>query len=272
MKRTVFFVSDGTGITAENLGQSLLTQFEGVELEKITLPYVNTPQKAQEALERINLAALQQTERPIVFSTLVDTETSEIVAKCKGLFLGFFQTFLVPLEREFQAKSAHRVGRMHGMANYDTYMSRMDAVNYTLSHDDGLSTKHYNEADIIIIGVSRCGKTPTCLYLALQFGIFAANYPFTEEDIGTLELPPSLAEHRSKLFGLTIDAQRLQAIRHERRPNSRYASLAQCQLEVRQVEKLLQREKIPYLNSTSHSIEEIATTVLTMQGIKRRLI
>jgi regulator of PEP synthase PpsR (kinase-PPPase family) len=271
MKRSVFFISDGTGITVENLGQSLLTQFEGLEFEKITLPYINTPQKGMEALERINAVAAQASQPPIVFSTLVNMEISGIVATCNGLFLDFFKTFLVPLEKELQTKSSHHVGRMHSMANYDTYMSRINAVNYTLSHDDGVSTKHYDEADIIIIGVSRCGKTPTCLYLALQFGIFAANYPFTEEDISHLELPPSLAAHREKLFGLTIEGQRLQAIRHERRPNSRYASLAQCQLEIKQVEKLFQTEKIPYLNSTFHSIEEIATTVLAMRGIKRRL-
>jgi [pyruvate, water dikinase]-phosphate phosphotransferase / [pyruvate, water dikinase] kinase len=271
MKRTVFFISDGTGITAETLGDSLLTQFEQIQFDKITIPYIDTPEKARLAVEQINAAATQDGWQPIVFSTLVDPATRTLVQTCRGLFLDFFTTFIGALERELQMPSTHHVGRMHGLVDYKAYMTRMEAVNYTLSHDDGLRSQNYDDADLILVGVSRCGKTPTSLYLALQFGLYAAIYPFTADDMGNLVLPDILKVHRTKLFGLSIDPVRLQLIRQERRPNSQYASLAQCQEEVRKVEQLFQRENIPFLSSTTRSIEEIASSVLSTMGLKRKL-
>lgn len=271
MKRTVFFISDGTGITAETLGHSLLTQFENLSFEKITIPYVDTLTKAEEIVTRINQTATKDENKPLIFSTLVNPEIREIINKSHGLLLDFFKTFINPLEAELKTKSTHHIGRMHGLVDYNAYMTRINAVNYTQSHDDGLSQQNYAKADIILIGVSRCGKTPTCLYLALQFGTFAANYPFTEEDMSELKLSPTLQKYKHKLFGLTIAPERLHAIREERRPNSRYASVAQCELEIKKVENLFRSEKIPFLSTTTRSIEEIATTVLTTMGIKRRL-
>lgn len=271
MKRTAFFISDGTGITAETLGHSLLTQFEHVHFEKVTVPYVDTIAKALTVIDRINQTAIQDGARPIIFATLVDQEIRELISTSQALLLDFFNTFLNPLEVELNTKSSHNVGRMHGLVDYDAYMMRINAVNYTLSHDDGIGTQNYRAADIILIGVSRCGKTPTCLYMALQFGVYAANYPFAEEDMENLQLPSFLEDHRSKLFGLTIDPKRLSLIRNERRANSRYASFEQCQLEVRKVEELFRNEKIAYLSSTTRSIEEIAATILATREFKRRL-
>lgn len=271
MKRTVFFISDGTGITAETLGHSLLTQFENLSFEKIIIPYVDTLDKAQEIVTRINQTAEQDQNKPLIFSTLVNHEIRLIINKSKGLLLDFFDTFINPLEAELGTQSSHNIGRMHGLVDYNAYMARINAVNYTQSHDDGVSTQNYDKADVVLIGVSRCGKTPTCLYLALQFGTFAANYPFTEEDMSELKLPKPLQQNKNKLFGLTIEPERLHAIRQERRPNSRYASLAQCELEVKKVENLLRNEKIPFLSTTARSIEEIATSVVATMGIKRRL-
>lgn len=271
MKRTVFFVSDGTGITAETLGHSLLTQFEQIQFEKITVPYVDTPQKAQAVIDRIDQTATQDGTRPLIFATLINPEIRALIATSKGLLFDFFNAFLDPLETELNSRSSHSIGRMHGVVDYNAYMTRINAVNYTLSHDDGLSTQNYGKADLILVAISRCGKTPTCLYLAMQFGIYAANYPFTEEDLENLNLPPILQQHRSKLFGLTIDPSRLHAVRQQRRPHSVYASLEQCQFEVKKVEKLFQRENIPYLSSTARSIEEIASSILVTMGIKRRL-
>lgn len=271
MKRTVFFISDGTGITAETLGQSLLTQFDEIQFDKITIPYIDTADKAQTALTTINDTADKDSNKPLIFSTLVNPEIRALLATSKGLLLDFFDTFLNPLEKELQTHSSHHVGRMHGMVDYNAYMTRINAVNYTLSHDDGVSTQNYDKADIILIGVSRCGKTPTCLYLALQFGIYAANYPFTEDDMAQLKLPPFLQQHRAKLFGLTIQPDRLHLIRQERRPGSRYAALEQCQTEILKVEQLFKRERIAYLSSTARSIEEIASSIVATMGIKRRL-
>lgn len=271
MKRSVFFLSDRTGITAETLGHSLLTQFEGIEFTQVNVPFLDSPEKASRTVERINLAAQQDGEKPIIFATLLNDEIREIVNQSQGQIFDFFETFINPLEAALNTPSAHAIGRSHGIKGYDTYKTRIDAVNFALSNDDGSTTRHYPDADIILIGVSRTGKTPTCLYLALQYGIHAANYPITEEDLDKTRLPEAIMPYRDKLFGLTIDAERLHQIRNERRKNSRYASREQCNLEVRTVEQLYQQERIDFLDTSTISIEEIATTILHQTGIARRL-
>ena len=269
-RRTVFFVSDQTGVTAETMGHSLLTQFEGLEYRPVTLPFVSSVDKAQEAVRKINAAAVEEGLRPIIFSTLVQDELREIVMSSNGLFLDFFAAFVGPLERELDTRSTHRAGRAHGMADLAAYTTRINATNYSLANDDG-ATGEYANADVVLIGVSRSGKTPTCLYMALQYGIFAANYPLTDEDLEAGELPPRLTAHRPKLYGLTIRSERLQQIRNERRPDSRYASPQQVQYEVRAAEALFQRYAVPYIDTTECSIEEIASRILNNSGIERRL-
>lgn len=271
MKRTVFFISDGTGITAETLGHTLLTQFDKVEFEHTIIPYVNTVKKAHAAVKKINLIAENDGTRPIVFSTLVNPKIRSVIATSNGLLLDFFKTFMDSLEQELKIQPTPHVGHMHGLVDYKAYMMRIEAVDYSLNHDDGLRSQNYDQADLILIGVSRCGKTPTSLYLALQHGLFVANYPFTEDDLNHLKLPDCLKPYHAKLFGLIIDPMRLHLIRQERRPNSRYASLAQCKFEVREVENFYQHEKIPYLSSTTRSIEEMASSILATLGLKRRL-
>ncbi|HRD68646.1 MAG TPA: pyruvate, water dikinase regulatory protein [Legionella sp.] len=271
MKRYVFMLSDGTGITAETLGNSLITQFENIAFEKYTLPYIDSIQKAEHVVERINHAYDEQGIKPLVFMTLVNPEIRKAVQKANACIFDLFSTFIGPLEKELNEKSSYTVGRTHGVANDKSYTHRIEAVEYALSHDDGVKTRGYDKADIILIGVSRCGKTPSCLYMALQYGILAANYPFTDDDLAGFHLPEVLRPFKNKLFGLTIDTHRLQQIRSERRPNSQYASLEQCRLEVTEVEAMYQKEKIPYLNSTKFSIEEIATKVLATSGLQRKI-
>lgn len=270
MKRHAFFISDRTAITAQALGQSLLSQFDGVDWERRTLPFVDTVTKARETAELIDRTARSTDARPIVFCTLVHPELREALAACNGVIFDLFEAFIGPLEAELGLHSTHTVGRSHGMADQAGYQSRIDAVNYALSHDDGGGTTGYGQAEIILVGVSRSGKTPTSLYLALQHGIYAANYPLTEEDLAQPQLPAVLRPYRGKLYGLSIDPQRLHRIRSERRPDSRYASLKQCRLEVGQVEALFRRERIPILDTTSISIEEIATVVVQEAGLQRR--
>ena len=269
-KRTVFFVSDRTGITAETLGHSLLTQF-AVELELVTLPFIDNAERAHLALRQIEEANRASGEKSLVFSTVIDGEVRSILRSADAVIFDFFETFIAPLEQELKMPSSHMVGRSHGMVDNAMYNVRIDAMNYALNHDDGVTTHHYSQADVILLGVSRTGKTPACIYLALQYGIFAANYPLTEEDLLHMGLPKSLEPHRHKLYGLTIRPDRLESIRSERRPNSRYASLRQCQYEIARAETLFRREKIPYSNTTSMSIEEIATTILHERKLKRRL-
>jgi len=270
-RRTVFFVSDQTGVTAETMGHSLLTQFEGLEFRAVTLPFISTVDKAEEAVRRINRAAAEEGARPIIFSTLVQDELREIfVTRANALFLDFFAAFVGPLEAELQTRSTHRAGRAHGIADLAAYTTRINATNYALANDDGAGGD-YEHADVILVGVSRSGKTPTCLYMALQYGIFAANYPLTDEDLEAGTLPARLEAHRRKLYGLTIKPERLHQIRSERRPESRYASRQQVQFELRAAEALFQRYGIPVIDTTECSIEEIASRILNNTGIERRL-
>ena len=267
LERTVYFVSDGTGITAENLAHSLLSQFEGVRFRQIRIPFVDCHEKAAAAVERINESSRREGTRPIVFTTLVDNELSQIVHTSNAFCLSFFETFLAPLEAELGARSTHTVGRLHGSADSYDYKNRIEAINYTLSHDDGITNHGLEEADVILVGVSRCGKTPTSLYLAMQFGVKAANFPLIPEDFERNTLPGSIERFREKLFGLTIRPERLNQIRSERRPGSNYASLDNCRYEIREAEKLMRRESIRWLDSSAKSIEEISATVMqTLRG------
>jgi regulator of PEP synthase PpsR (kinase-PPPase family) len=262
IKRTVFFVSDGTGLTAEALGHSLLTQFEAIEFKQIRIPFLDNVDKAHDAVARINAQGELDGMRSIVFTTLINQEISGIVHQADAYCLSYFESFLAPLENELGVKSSHTVGRSHSTADSSDYKKRIESINYTLAHDDGITDRDLAEADVILVAVSRCGKTPTSLYLAMQFGLKAANFPLIPEDFDRGRLPSTLERFRSKLFGLTIQPERLNQIREERRPNSTYASLANCRFEVAEAEKMMRREGIRWLDSSSKSIEEIAATLL----------
>ncbi|MBK1733823.1 phosphoenolpyruvate synthase regulatory protein [Halorhodospira abdelmalekii] len=273
--RRVFFVSDRTGITAEALGCSLLTQF-AVATEQATLPFVDTPERARSALQRIETVSMADRHRPIVFSTIIDQEVLAVLRESEKIVLfDFFDTFIQPLERELKIPSQHIIGRSHGIADDTMYDVRIEAMNFALHHDDGATLRHYGRADIILVGVSRSGKTPAALYLALQYGIYAANYPLTADDFSSVRarsgLPEGLRQQQDRLFGLTIDPDRLHQIRQERRPNSRYAELRQCELEVARAEAMFRRERIPYMDITTMSIEEIASTLIHQRGLPRRV-
>jgi hypothetical protein len=270
-RRTVFFVSDGTGITAQMLGHSLLTQFEGIEFNQVTLPFVDSTDKAQECLERIERESLRGDGQPIVFSTLVNGDVREVVRRANALFVDFFEAFIGPLEAGLGLKSSHTIGRSHSALDKQEYKQRIEAVNFAMAHDDGASHRELGEADVILVGVSRSGKTPTSLYLALQFGVKAANYPLIPEDFARAELPETLRAYKPRLYGLTIAPERLHEIRRERRPGSHYADPGNCRYEVAQAEALMTREGIRWINSTAKSIEEIATTILRELKLERHV-
>jgi regulator of PEP synthase PpsR (kinase-PPPase family) len=266
--RPVFYVSDGTGITAETIGHSLLTQFRNTQFATERIPFVDSVERAREIGARIRAAGETSGLRPIVVNSCVNGEFTDAIASSGALLLDVFEPFMSSLELELGECRQPRVGQAHGMVDFDTYHKRINAMNYALTHDDGMSV-NYDDADMILVAVSRAGKTPTCVYLALHYGIAAANYPLTEEDLEHDRLPPRLRAHRSKLFGLTIDPVRLQQIRQERRPNSRYAELETCRKEVAAAEALFRAERIPVLSTTHTSIEEIASKVMTTLGIRR---
>ncbi|MGE5638664.1 MAG: pyruvate, water dikinase regulatory protein [Clostridia bacterium] len=269
-RRTVFFLSDGTGITAQMLGHSLLTQFEGVEFDQVTLPFIDSAEKAEECLARIHAEAARGNGQPIVFSTLVNQDLRHVVRKANALFLDFFETFIDPLEAGLGVKSSHTIGRSHAQ-DKNHYQQRMEAINFAMAHDDGASHRELAQADVILVGVSRSGKTPTSLYLAMQFGVKTANYPLIPEDFDRRQLPQALHGFKGKLYGLTIAPERLHEIRKERRPGSKYADLANCRHEVDAAEMLMRREGIRCINSTTKSIEEIATTILREFRIHRQV-
>ena len=259
---TAFFISDGTGITAETFGNSILAQFS-LRARHVRRPFVDSPDKAHQVVREINHTAESEGRKPIVFLTLVDPEVLSVVKRhANGLVMDMFNTFIEPLEAEFGITSNHRIGRFSDVSESQEYTDRIEAINFALAHDDGQSSKSLAEADVILVGVSRSGKTPTSLYLAMQHGIKAANYPLIPEDFERGKLPSTLAPFKAKCFGLTIDPDRLARIRNERRPSSKYASPENCRYEVREGETMMKREGIAWLSSTHKSIEEIATTIL----------
>jgi len=260
--RTVFYISDGTGITAETFGNAILAQFD-FKPRHVRLPFIDTVDKAHQTVRQINHTAELEGNKPIVFTTLVNMEILGIIQQgCKGMLLDMFGTFVHPLEQELGITSHHRVGRFSDISVSKEYSDRIAAINFSLDHDDGQSHRDLSGADVILIGVSRSGKTPTSLYLAMQCGLKVANYPLIPEDFERRQLPSALLPHQKKIFGLTIDPQRLAEIRHERRPGSRYASLTNCRSEVNEAEAMMRRAGIRWLSTTTKSIEEIATTIL----------
>ena len=270
-ERSVFFLSDQTGVTAETLGHSLITQFAGQNFRQVTLPFIDSEDKARAAVERINRAGQGEALKPVVFSTLVHPNLRAIVRGSDGLHLDIFDAFLKPLATEFDEKPTYTLGVAHGMSDIDAYMRRIEATNFALANDDGGVSQNYDVADVILVGVSRSGKTPTCLYLALQYGVYAANFPLTDDELEDGSLPKFLLQQKQKLFGLTIEPQRLQQIRKERRPMGKYSSAQQVRFELRESDKIFRRYGIPNVDTTKFSIEEISSRILDSTGVERRV-
>ncbi len=268
--RTVFFISDRTGITAEALGNSLLTQFPQIDFKRVNLAFIDTQKKAQTAAQLIKEASETDGQPALIFSTQVSNEYRHLLENSGGIIFDFFETYISKMEKILETQSSHEMGLSHGVGNKNTYSGRIDSINFALNNDDGLTTKNYETADIILTGVSRSGKTPTCLFLALQYGIYAANYPLIEEDLDTSKLPNALKGFKNKLYGLSINPVRLQNIRDVRRSNSGYASIEQCRKEVRRAEDMFVQNDVPYIDTSHISIEEIAGRILQKSKLERR--
>lgn len=267
--RSAFFISDSTCITAQNLGRSLLSQFDAIPFKQTSIRFINSFDKAASAMETITAAYQEQGVKPLVFSTLTSQELRTIVSNAPCEFFDLFEMFVNTMERILGTTSVPATGHSHGIIDKEEYFERMDAVNYTLSHDDGANLKQLDEADIILIGISRSGKTPTCLDLSLNYSLRAANYPLNDDNLEELALPQILNEHKNKLFGLTTSVARLVNIRSERLPNTKYASVSQCSYEIRQAETLFKRHNIPYINSENMSIEEAAATIMDKKQLTK---
>ncbi len=261
----VFLISDSTAITVETLGRGILSQFPQISTEVRVERFVEDHASLAPILDSI-LAAMAAGKQPVVFCTLVDTSLLQAIRNTGVLVLDIFTPLTQALAQYWGELPQPRRGRSHGTATLPQYEQRMQAVHYALLCDDGVQAGHYDKADLILVGVSRSGKTPTALYLAMQYSLFVANYPFTEEDMATASLPAALQAYRSRLFGLMISSQRLHEIREARRPRSPYASVAQCELELRHMELLFRQEGIPCLDVTHRSVEEVAGQILLRTG------
>lgn len=270
MKRTMFFISDGTAITAETMGHSLISQFPKVTFQQVRLPFVDNEAACREAVAAIDGASERDGAPAFVINTIVNQDLGAIIATSSGVVLDLFGTFVTTLEDALGMRHQPAVGQAHGLTNVDKYEGRMDATHYAISHDDGVSVD-FKDADLILVGVSRSGKTPTCLYMALHFGVRAANYPLTPEDLDHMRLPPFLRRYKYKIVGLDIDPVRLAQIRETRRPGSRYASLRQCRQEVESAQSLLRVEGVPMFETTHSSVEEISSRVLMQLGLQREM-
>ena len=266
--RQVYFVSNGTAITAETLGMSLLAQFSGHQFRTRTIPFVDTFEKAHAVGEEIDRNIDEENLLPIVICTMADPDLMKIVMQSKALVIDPLSEFLPRLEKVLAAQHL-QPGQSHRIVNPSLYESRIDAIDYAMLHDDGGRIQNYDEADIILVGVSRSGKTPSCLYLALQFGLKAANYPITEEDMQHEKLPDPIKPFKDRLYGLTTDLTRLVNVRQTRRPDSQYSSLEQCRFELRAVEAMFQRHGIKYINTAAMSVEEISARIIRDTGLHR---
>lgn len=271
MKRRVFFLSDHTGLTVEAMGRALLSQFEQLEFQARRWPFLDSPDKVSAAAARIKKLSADDQARPLVFSSFVDSDSRKHLDDSGALVLDFFASYTGVLEQELHAGVCATTGMQHGIGQREHYDARIRAVNFALANDDGGAGRDYAAADRVLLGVSRSGKTPTCLYLGMQFGILAANYPITDDDLQRDWNQLPVLDFRDKLFGLTINPVQLQRIRQERRPGSVYASLPQCRHEVAETEALFQRFRISYADTTAMSVEEIAASILHQGGLESRV-
>lgn len=268
--RSVFYISDQTGITTEKLGTALLIKFPHVELRKDSFPFSNTPSKIRQILLKVRNRYMIDGYKPLIISSMVDPELRKLLKVDYATHLDFFESFIDPLEVALETKAIMNTGKIHSIGDEDKYNHRIDAIHYSLENDDGVSTKHYEEADLIVVGVSRVGKTPTSIFLAVNYGIKVANYPLAEDDLEHASLPKILVPFHHKLFGLSIEAEKLHTIRSNRLPGSRYAMMETCKREIAAAERIMHNCGVPFLNTSHKSIEEIAVAMMQIVKLTRQ--
>ena len=268
--RPAFIISDRTGVTAGTMAHSLLSQFPNIEFERHTIPFVDADDKVKSCIRQINHSYKVHKVRPLVFVSFMDNNFTHELEKSEGRIINLFQPLIHKLEGYLRTDSSHKVGQAHGMSGTgeQDYMHRIDAINFSMRYDDGVRTGNYHKADLILVGVSRAGKTPTSLYMALHYGLNTANYPLADDDFEKGTLPDALIESRDKLFGLAIDPLQLHMIRQKRRANSKYSALSQCRREVIQAQQFYKRYRIPHVDSTAMSIEELASLIVHRMNLE----
>ncbi|MEE9448166.1 MAG: pyruvate, water dikinase regulatory protein [Arenicellales bacterium] len=266
--RSVYILSDRTGVTAGTMSHTLLSQFPNITFERHTIPFVDADDKVKSCIRQINSSHKKDKVAPLVFTSFTDNDFNDELKKSEGIIIDLFGPFINDLEKHLHSDSSHKSGQAHGINKEHDYMHRIDAINFSMKYDDGVRMEDYQEADLILIGVSRAGKTPTSLYMALHYGLHTANYPLADDDFEKGEIPRALLDARKKLFALTIDPAQLHKIREQRRPNSPYSSLQQCRREVMQAQQFYKRYRIPFADSTAMSIEELASFIVHRMNLE----
>jgi regulator of PEP synthase PpsR (kinase-PPPase family) len=266
----VFFLSDSTGISAETMGNALLIQFPDVTFERTLFPFISSVEQAREVVGQLD-AAMDGPVAPLVFSTAAVDEVREELLRSRAPIIDLFGMHMARVEEQLGARGLHEARRLHGVGDVRRYNARMAAIEFAIEHDDGLASRHMDRADLVLLAPSRCGKTPTAMYLALQHGLFVANYPLVDEDLETTELPEPVRALKDRCFGLTTTVSRLTRVRQERRPDSRYASEEQCRFELRRAAAMYKAHGLPTVDTSAASVEEIATVVIqTLAQLRRR--
>jgi regulator of PEP synthase PpsR (kinase-PPPase family) len=264
-RRRIYYVSDRTARTAELNGESLLSQFPHFEYQTHRFAFIDNEAKVNKLVFTIKQHINEGEEPPVIFSTLVEPRLRELLSTSGAAIIDLYDTFLSPLKKILHSSVSTRVGASHEgfeLREASDYQRRSKALDFTLAHDDGLRPHHYDEADVIIVGVSRSAKTPICLYLAMHFFVRAANFPLTGEDLAGEQLPPFLRDKKNKIIGLHINPERLHAIRQKRRPDSPYAALQNCRQEVRRADEMFKISGVPIYDISTTSVEEIAVQIL----------
>jgi hypothetical protein len=265
----VFFLSDSTGISAETMGNALLIQFPDVSFERTLIPFIATVEQAREVVAQLD-AAMEGPVAPLVFTTAAIDEVREELLKTRAPIIDFFGLHMARVEEQLKARGLREARRLHGVGDVRRYNARMAAIEFAIEHDDGLGSRGLDRADVVLLAPSRCGKTPTAMYLALQHGLFVANYPLVDEDLETTDLPAPVRDLASRCFGLTTTVSRLSRVRQERRPDSRYASEEQCRFELRRATAMYETHSLPTVDTSTASVEEIATVVIQTLARQRR--
>ena len=261
-------VSDSTGETVNTIARACIVQFEGVEVEEHIWPMVRTKKQLEDICAEI------EAEPGLVMFTLLDGALrNQLQSFCRGVripCISVLDPFIAAFGSYLGVESRGLPGRQHAMDS--EYFDRIDAMNFVMHHDDGQAVGNLKEAQVILVGVSRTSKTPTCVYLANR-GIKAANVPI----VPNAPLPEALTNAKHALVvGLTEDPVRLVQVRRNRlrmsqdEPDTEYTSLESVKAEVAAARRLFNKHGWPVIDVTRRSIEETAAAVLQLLAQRDR--
>lgn len=256
-------VSDSTGETLNSVARACLVQFKGVEPAEHVWSLIRTKSQMSKAI-----AGIERYPGPVLFTVIDDKLRAELVECCRQLgvpCIPVLDPVIHALAAYFDVGISGKPGLQHVMDS--EYFERIEAMNYALSHDDGQSTAHLGDADVILVGVSRSSKTPTCIYLANR-GIKAANVPY----VPGIPLPRDLfTVSKPLIIGLTKDPAQLVQVRRQRlnmddddrHRETDYVDLGSVRTEVANARRFFMKQGWPVIDVTRRSIEETAATIMS---------